>query len=65
MRGSELLYKNGDSYVGEVHSETQELNGKGNYKFRNGSEYEGEFKNNAFWGRGKLRDAFNETTIIG
>lgn len=59
----ELLYKNGDLYYGEVVE--GQLEGKGVYRFKDGSSYEGEFKKNVFNGRGKLIDVFNEVTIVG
>lgn len=40
MVKGELLYKNGDSYFGELKNGT-EMTGQGIYKFSNGSLYEG------------------------
>jgi hypothetical protein len=41
------------------------MNGNGLYRFKNGSLYEGEFKDNQFQGRGKLIDKLNDLVIVG
>lgn len=57
MSTSEIVFKNGDLYEGQVLNE--QPHGKGKYKFSNGSHYQGEFKNGKFHGQGRLVDLFN------
>ena len=63
MPKGEIVFKNGDSYEGEIAKD--QPNGTGIYKFKNKSYYQGEFKDGKFHGRGKLVDTFNELTITG
>ena len=62
MSKSQILFKDGDKYSGEVNAEGK-LNGTGTYSFKNGSTYTGGFQNNHFNGKGELFDASNNLTI--
>ena len=44
-----LKFKNSDTYIGDI-NEKNEIEGKGEYYFANGSYYKGNFQNGKFNG---------------
>ena len=63
MTSSEIVFKNGDRYEGQVQNEKP--HGKGKYRFSNESHYQGDFEKGKFHGQGKLVDSFNEIKVSG
>ena len=49
-----LTYLNGDIYFGQIEPKTFKREGFGQYSFKNGGYYEGEFHDNEFEGMGML-----------